>query len=205
MRCVALRNVAPLIVEEVAQGGDGTTSVKGPVAVWQDEHEVTALTTHTAPLSKGRERVRQVLERVGGQHEVVRTVLQSVEMRGFAQVLGPEPTTDRCELPAVAEPVLPQSGPGEVHVIEACHLVVQRDQVPSSELPAGAADLQPSGAMSKPGSWRSDRRCPAQQPVADRLSDARQALQPHNFKGVRRLHRTAPASGPCMIIKVPDV
>lgn len=78
------------VIEQVGKWGDGSTVVEGAVAVRRNDQQMSSPTDHPAPFAERADRVRQMLQDVRGQHQVVRFVRYLRERSGLADQSPPQ-------------------------------------------------------------------------------------------------------------------
>ena len=100
------------------------------------------------PLGERAQGIRDVLERVGGQHDVVRRVVDPVQGRSVSD----EPPAGRSvvvvpERRSLGGVAVPDRGVGEVAVVEPVEEGVERQRAVAREDRGGASDLQPASPL----------------------------------------------------------
>ena len=116
---------------------------------------MAARAQHAHPLGHRLQRIGDVLQVVGREHEVVARVGDATEIRGVADVLVAEAVPAMAEGAALDQRAFPNRRVAEVDAVERPHHPVDR-QVAAKEL-ARAADLEPD--LTASAAWTV--RCPA--------------------------------------------
>ena len=144
VRAIVLADALPLVVPEVCKRRHRPPMVERGVPVRQHEHEQSIGAQHACPLRQRAQRVRDVLEHVRRQHEVVAGVRHFGQAAGFDDEPAADLGTARQYHLRRAVPERPFGIVGEVHVREP---IVQRPRPPRREDAAWSADLQRHGAI----------------------------------------------------------
>ncbi len=148
VRRVVLAGRAREVRLDVLERRHGPQVVERVLQVRQDEDEVTVASHDPLPLGERAQGIRDVLERVRGEHDVVRRVVDAVQgcsvsnvpPAGRSVVVVPE----RRSLGGVA---VPDRGVGEVAVVEPVEEGVERQRALAREDRGRASDLQPASVL----------------------------------------------------------
>ena len=148
VRRIVLGGRALEVLLDVVEHRHGPCVVERVLQVRYDEDQVTFASHDPLPLGERAQGIRDVLERVGGQHDVVRAVGDAVQgcsvsdepPAGRSVVVVPE----RRSLGGVA---VPDRGVGEVAVVESVEEGVERQRAVAPEDRGGTADLQTTSLL----------------------------------------------------------